>query len=62
MEVRTYPEFSTNYPLLLTTLMKRPAPAKVRIFRGSAEPRPVFVFPAEENPQVSPGCGPTYHS
>jgi fatty-acyl-CoA synthase len=24
MEVRTYPEFSTNYPLLLTTLMKRP--------------------------------------
>jgi fatty-acyl-CoA synthase len=28
MEVRTYPEFSTNYPLLLTTLMKRP----VRIY------------------------------
>jgi fatty-acyl-CoA synthase len=24
MDVRTYPEFSTNYPLLLTTLMKRP--------------------------------------
>ena len=24
MDARTYPEFSTNYPLLLTTLMKRP--------------------------------------
>ena len=24
METRTYPEFSTNYPLLLTTFMKRP--------------------------------------
>ncbi|NQU07687.1 MAG: long-chain-fatty-acid--CoA ligase [Candidatus Abyssubacteria bacterium] len=24
MEVRTYPEFSTHYPLLLTTFMKRP--------------------------------------
>ncbi|MCP4749844.1 MAG: long-chain fatty acid--CoA ligase [Proteobacteria bacterium] len=24
MEVRTYPEYSTNYPLLLTVLMKRP--------------------------------------
>jgi len=24
MDVRTYPEFSTRYPLLLTTLMKRP--------------------------------------
>jgi len=24
MEVQTYPEFSTNYPLLLTTFMKRP--------------------------------------
>ena len=25
MEARTYPEFSTHYPLLLTTFMKRPA-------------------------------------
>ena len=24
MEARTYPEFSTHYPLLLTTFMKRP--------------------------------------
>ena len=24
MEARTYPEYSTNYPLLLTTFMKRP--------------------------------------
>ncbi|MGT2490070.1 hypothetical protein ACU4GD_04835 [Cupriavidus basilensis] len=24
MEFRTYPEFSTHYPLLLTTIMKRP--------------------------------------
>jgi fatty-acyl-CoA synthase len=24
MEAKTYPEFSKNYPLLLTTFMKRP--------------------------------------
>ncbi|MFY0076042.1 hypothetical protein ABTQ09_19920, partial [Acinetobacter baumannii] len=24
MEARTYPEFSTHYPLLLTTIMRRP--------------------------------------
>ncbi|MBA3029939.1 MAG: long-chain fatty acid--CoA ligase [Desulfobacteraceae bacterium] len=47
METRTYPEFSTDYPLLLTTIMKRPVniyPDRIGVIYRNPETAQYFRF------------------